>query len=62
MMRKLADEIESGETPADAVLCIIPVDGEFPMVFGWGEHLGDLGNIGLLELTKAWFVANTTAR
>ena len=62
MMRQLADRIESGEQPADAVLCIIPQPGDWPAIFGWGDHQGDLGNIGLCELAKAWFVQNNTVR
>lgn len=62
MMRMLADRIESGDVPAEYALCIIPRDGDFPDLFGWGEHPGDLGNIAICELAKMYFVTNLTKR
>lgn len=62
MMRQMADRIETGEVDAQSVLFIVPVDGDWPMVFGWGAHLGDHGNIAVCEMAKAWFVNNLVAR
>lgn len=62
MMRQLADRIENGEVAADSVLCLVPVPGDWPLVFGWGEHLSSEANIGVLEIAKHWFVANTVVR
>lgn len=61
-LRKMADDIESGEVKASSVLLIIPRDSHWPDVWGWGEDLGDMGRIGLLELTKAFFTNNKTVR
>lgn len=61
-LRQMADMIECGEIEATSAMLLIPVPGDYPKAFGWGDHLGDLGNIGLLELAKAWFVANKVAR
>jgi len=62
MLRKLADDIESGETMAHAVLAIIPRDGDWPVICGFGEHLGDHGNIAVCEMAKLWFANNLVAR
>ena len=61
-LRQLADEIERGEVKATSALCILPQDDNWPTIFGWGEHMGDYANIGVLELAKAFFVNNTTTR
>lgn len=60
-MRQLADSIEAGELEPEAVLCIVATGG-WPIIYGWGENLGDYGNIGLLELAKTWFTNNRTER
>lgn len=62
MMRRVADQIDAGEIIAPSALFIVPVDGDWPMVFGWGEHLGDHGNIAICEMTKTWFINNNVAR
>lgn len=61
-LRQMADMIESGEVKAESALFIIPQDGDWPSVYGWGEHLGDYGNIAICELARAWFINNLTAR
>lgn len=61
-LRAMADDIEKGEVPASSVMLIIPRECHWPDVWGWGDDLGDLGRIGLLETTKAFFVNNKTFR
>ncbi len=61
-LRQMADQIESGEVAATSALFIIPADGDWPAVYGWGEHLGDHGNIAVCEMTKIWFVNNLVTR
>lgn len=61
MLRNLADEIENG-VKASSVLVIIPRDGERPLVYGFGEHLGDHGNIAVCEMAKIWFVNNLVGK
>ncbi|KKC39510.1 hypothetical protein WH87_04765 [Devosia epidermidihirudinis] len=60
-LRQMAEMIERGEVLATSALFIVPQNNDWPMVFGWGDHLGDLGNIAVCELTKSWFVNNLTA-
>jgi hypothetical protein len=63
MLRKWADWIEDGtETTEGTMLLVIPRQGDWPVLVGLGEHLGDLGNIATMELAKTWFVNNLTAR
>jgi hypothetical protein len=54
----MADMIESGEVKASSALFIIPRRGAWPSVYGWGQHLGDYGNIAVCEMTKTWFINN----
>lgn len=61
-LRQMADDIESGKIEAGAALFIIPRPNDWPDIFGWGEHLGDLENIAVCEMAKTWFVNNNTAR
>lgn len=62
MLRQMADDIESGTVECNAALFIIPREGDWPDVYGWGQHLGDHGNIAVCEMTKTWFVNNLVAR
>lgn len=55
-LRQMADMIESGELETNSVLFIAETGEQWPAVFGWGEHNGTLGNIGLLEWAKAFFI------
>ncbi len=61
-LRQMADQIESGEVGATSALFILPTDGDWPRIYGWGEHLGDHGNIAVCEMAKCWFVNNLVAR
>ena len=61
-LRQMADRIENGEMTVESALFIVPTDGDWPKIFGWGDHLGDYGNIAVLELAKAWFVNNLVQR
>jgi hypothetical protein len=60
MLRRMADKIEAKEIEADSVLFIIDKPGDWPEIFGWGEHLSDYGNIAVCELARAWFVRELT--
>lgn len=66
MMRQMADWIEKGEIEIDpihaGVLFIIPRNNDWPDIYGWGDHLGDHGNIAICDLAKAWFMHNLTKR
>lgn len=61
-LRQMAEMIESGEMEARSALFIIPREGDLPDIFGWGDHLGDYGNIAVCELAKAFFVNHATTR
>lgn len=61
-LRQMADAIEAGEVEAHSALFIVPQTGDWPLVYGWGDHLGDHGNIAVLELTKHWFIQDNVAR
>ena len=61
-LRNLADRIESGDLDADSVLCIVPVEGDWPILFGWGEELGDYGRIGVLQLVINWLAGRNVGR
>jgi hypothetical protein len=57
-LREMADAFERGEHTAEGLLVILPVPNDWPEIFGFGEHLGDDGNIALVEKAKIWFVNN----
>lgn len=61
-LRQMADMIEDGEVEAASALFIIARNGDWPAIYGWGDHLGDHGNIAICELAKAWLINNNTAR
>lgn len=62
MLRQLADQFETGEYTAEGILVILPRDGDWPAIFGYGEHLTDYGNIAVLEMAKTWMTNHLTAR
>jgi len=61
-LRQMADSIERGDIEAASALFIIPREGDWPELYGWGEHMGDYANIALCELAKAWFIDNKVTR
>lgn len=61
-LRQMADMIEAGEVQLSSALFIVPRVQDWPVIYGWGAHLGDYGNIAVCEMAKAWFVRNLTAR
>lgn len=61
-LRAMADRIEAGEIEATSILFIIAKENDWPDIYGWGDHLGDHGNIAICELSKAWFINNSYVR
>jgi hypothetical protein len=61
-LRAMADRIERGEIDAQSALFIVPQDSDWPCIYGWGEHLGDYGNIAVLDLAKTWFIHNLVGK
>lgn len=61
-LRQLADRIDAGEVEAKTVICVIPIDDDWPRIFGWGEDLGDFWRIGLLQTAVTWFATRITGR
>lgn len=55
-------QTERGDIEATSALFIIPSEGDWPELYGWGEHLGDYANIALCEMAKAWFIDNKVTR
>lgn len=61
-LRQMADSIERGNIEATSALFIIPREGDWPELYGWGEHMGDYANIALCEMAKAWFIDHKVTR
>lgn len=61
-LRYMADRIEAGDVAAEGVLFVIDRPGDWPEIYGWGEHLSDYGNIAVLDLARLWMMNNLTAR
>lgn len=63
MLRKVADDIEKGEHgDVTSAILVIPVDDDYPELFGWGDVDGGNNPIIQLELAKIWLLQNLTAR
>lgn len=56
-LRRLADQIETGAITAESLLAIIPSDGYYPIIYGWGEAMGAHERLGVLAAAQFW-VAN----
>jgi len=62
LLRNLAAEIESGETVARSMFIVIPKDGEYPELRGWGDVDGERRPIEQLALAQHWLLSRQTAR
>lgn len=62
LLRRLAAEIETGETVATTMFIVIPRDGDYPSLRGWGDVDGDRGPIVQLALASHWLLGRQTAR
>lgn len=61
-LRWLAGEIEANRIEATAAYVIIPVENDFPIVYGYGDVNGDNHPIIQFECAKALFVNNLMSR
>ena len=57
-LRLLADKIDAGKVTAESLVVIIPNDGYYPVIYGWGEAMGMHERLGVLDAAHAWIVAN----
>lgn len=56
-LRALADRIEAGEYGAvDGLFAIMPRDGSYPVIMGWGVSDGALDPIIQFDLARQWLV------
>jgi hypothetical protein len=63
MLRNLADNIESGKYEGcDAVLVVMPIAGDYPKTFGFGDVSGLNDPIIQFELAKHWHVEHLVKR
>lgn len=62
LLRNLAAEIENGETVARTLFIVIPRDGDYPALRGWGDVDGSRGPIEQLALAQHWLLGRLTAR
>lgn len=63
MLRQLADNIESGEHGSvESLAVIMPVEGDYPRVFAFGDVEGANEPVLQLELAKMWLLTNLVQR
>ncbi len=63
MLRGMADDIESGAFgDVKTMYALVPKDGDYPLLFGWGNVDGTNDPIIQIELAKAWLVNNLVQR
>lgn len=53
-LRRLADQIESGEVETDRLLAIIPRDNQYPVIYGWGEMMSAYERLGVMAAAQFW--------
>lgn len=62
-IRAFADRIEAGDYgEVDAVFALMPVGGDYPKFFGWGDITGANDPVIQLEMAKLWLLMNMTKR
>lgn len=62
-LRNLADSIEKGEYgEVGALFALMPVEGEYPRVWGWGDVAGKNDPAIQFELAKMWLMKNLLRR
>lgn len=63
MLRRMADRIEAGEHgEVTTAFLLLPVAGDYPAVFGWGDVEGDRHPALQCELAKMWLLTNMAVR
>ena len=63
LLRNKADEIERGEYPGLTTLFLVmPVEGAYPRLFGWGDVEGKNHPVIQLSLVKHWLLTNEVSR
>lgn len=62
-LRQLAERIEAGEFDVVGTLfCVMPLTGDYPNVFGWGNVDGTNDPAIQLELARMWLLTNMVTR
>lgn len=62
-LRALADRIEAGQYgQVETLITMMPKDGDFPTMWGWGDIAGQRDPIIQLNLALHWHCASLTAR
>ena len=62
-IRAFADRIEAGAYgEVSTVFAVMPVAGDYPKFWGWGDITGGNDPVIQLELVKLWLLLNMTAR
>lgn len=63
MLRCVADQIEVGDWgKVETAFLVIPREGDFPRLFGWGAIEGSNDPLIQLELTRHWLLTNLVSR
>ena len=63
MLRKLADEIESGDVAdVTGAFCLIPRSRDYLLLYGWGDVEGRNEPIIQLDLAKTFLLTHLVAR
>ena len=63
MLRRLATQIEAGDWgEVQSMIALIPREGDYPTVFGWGDVSGINEPIVQLAMAQQWLITNLTER
>lgn len=62
-LREMAAMIESGEhEDVSSVVVLMPVPGDYPRIYGFGELGGTQDPVMICELAKLWLLQNFVER
>lgn len=62
-LRRIADQIEAGEQGAvETAYVLLPTDGDYPRLFGFGDVHGKSDPVVQFELAKLWLLTNLVER
>ena len=61
-LRWLAEEIEANRIKSESVIVLLPIAGDYPRIYGYGDVEGDNHPVIQLEMAKTAFILNVMRR
>jgi len=61
-LRWLAEEIEANRIKSESAIVLLPISGDYPRIYGYGDVEGENHPIIQLEMAKTAFILNVMRR